>query len=352
MVKRKATDEDNVGKLPIKGDVISEEDLVLLRRTYNYHFNLKDHADFLKKYIVANYDGVYLRGFNSLDYWKVKIPFGWIADMIMRKCVVDDSLKLRLIDYIDSFKEIGKNVEEVKQTETVKIYKPSKYSMAVAELDEIEDGISESKSKVPPNLKEIINSHELSSIDLTKLNEKYTGLLDEITSKEPDFVEAYSKFPKSYMNLMASFYKILIELTSQNIENKKRQRKTRVKRPRSADKIVAKVKYMKKDEELNVQGLSPINIIGKKEAWIYNSKTRTVFHYVADRELSFKGTTLQHFNENASVSKTVRKPENIIPIMASSGKRKIEKMFKELTTKEKQVNIGRIGSDHLILKAF
>ena len=67
--------------------------------------------------------------------------------------------------------------------------------------------------------------------------------------------------------------------------------------------------------------------------------------------LTVKGTTIQDFNEDSSVQKTLRKPKEQISNWTGKAKTKFAKAFDELTTTSIKMN-GRINEHTIILKAF
>jgi hypothetical protein len=66
--------------------------------------------------------------------------------------------------------------------------------------------------------------------------------------------------------------------------------------------------------------------------------------------LSVKGTTIIGFNEEQSIQKTIRKPEEKLTEFKSAGKRKLEKFLDEINAVDIKLN-GRINADTILLKA-
>jgi hypothetical protein len=64
-----------------------------------------------------------------------------------------------------------------------------------------------------------------------------------------------------------------------------------------------------------------------------------------------KGTTIQDFDEDLSLQKTLRKPKEQITNWTGKAKTKFSKSFDELTTTGIKMN-GRINENTIILKAF
>jgi hypothetical protein len=132
---------------------------------------------------------------------------------------------------------------------------------------------------------------------------------------------------------------------------KKTQRKARVKKAPSKEKVVSKLKYLREDKTLKLVSISPADIIGAQELWVYNVKTRKLGKYVAAQfqELGVKGTSITGYDESKSVSKTLRKPEEKLRDFAKATKVQLRKFLDEIRATESRLN-GRIGADVLLLK--
>jgi hypothetical protein len=132
---------------------------------------------------------------------------------------------------------------------------------------------------------------------------------------------------------------------------KKTQRKARVKKAPSKEKVVAKLKYLKEDKDLKLVSISPSDIIGAQELWVYNVKTRKLGKYMAAQyqELGVKGTSITGYDETRSVSKTLRKPEEKIREFGKASKIQLRKFLEEIRATETRLN-GRINADILLLK--
>jgi hypothetical protein len=96
----------------------------------------------------------------------------------------------------------------------------------------------------------------------------------------------------------------------------------------------------------------PLRIVGSFELWVFNTKTRvvSVYYCTNNHGFSIKGTTLQNFCIDKSVSKKLRKPEEAIEKILSLQKRGRNKIMEELTTKEQRAT-GRINNDCILLRS-
>jgi len=131
----------------------------------------------------------------------------------------------------------------------------------------------------------------------------------------------------------------------------KANRKPKARKSQPKEKIVAKLKYKKSDEPTKLVSINPTDIIGAKELWVYNTKTRKLGKYVASEfnDLGVKGTSLTGFNENLSVCKTLRKPEDKLKEFKAAGKVQLRKFLEEINATDTKMN-GRFNEETILLK--
>jgi hypothetical protein len=85
--------------------------------------------------------------------------------------------------------------------------------------------------------------------------------------------------------------------------------------------------------------------------WIYNTKTRKLGKYIAAsyKQLTIKGTSIDGFDVDKSVCKTLRKPDEKLKEFAKAGKIQLRKFLDEIKATETKLN-GRISADIVLLK--
>lgn len=163
--------------------------------------------------------------------------------------------------------------------------------------------------------------------------------------------EGYSHRSKKQIRNLITFLtevKNACEMLMQEAKVNRAPRKTKAV---SKDKIVAKLKYKKSDEPLKLVSINPVDIIGSKELWVYNTKSRKLGKYVAAdfSELGVKGTTITGFSETLSVMKTLRKPEEKLKEFKSAGKVALRKFLEDINAVDAPMN-GRINEEIVLLK--
>lgn len=261
-------------------------------------------------------------------------------------------------------------VEEVKAVEAEKpknVYVPS-----------IQDRIKEASGNIIAEIEEAVddfidNPDKFKGLDAVKLFRKlnvnqaharhirafYEGPLAEYTmlqqparEQDEDLREGYAHLDKAAIKRGVTLFSGILGACDLITAESKATRKTRTPKPKSADKLVAKMKYCKVDEKYKVASINPVEIIDASEVWVFNVKTRKIGKYVAEEHatLQVKGTTLQFFDEKQSIAKTLRKPEQQLSDFNKSGKVQLRKFLDNIKGVETKLN-GRINADTVILKA-
>jgi hypothetical protein len=163
--------------------------------------------------------------------------------------------------------------------------------------------------------------------------------------------EAYSHLSKPQLKKIIAFYHEIISACEMLGQEAKVNRKPRAKKAQPKEKIVAKLKYAKTNEQLKLVSINPVEIIGAKELWVYNTKSRKLGKYVANEylELGVKGTSITGFNENLSVQKTLRKPEEQLKEFKAAGKVQLRKFLDDIKAVDIKLN-GRINEEVVLLR--
>ena len=261
-------------------------------------------------------------------------------------------------------------VEEVKAVEATKpknVYVPSIQERIkeasgniIAEIEEVVDDFIDNpntfKGLDPVKLFRKLNVNQAHARHIRAFYEgvyaEYVMLQQPAREQEEDLREAYAHLDKAAIKRAVTLFGGILGACDLITAESKATRKTRTPKPKSADKLVAKMKYCKTDEKYKVASINPVDIIGATEVWVFNVKTRKLGKYVAEdaQQFQVKGTTLQFFNANASVAKTLRKPEQQLADFNKSGKVQLRKFLDDIKGVETKMN-GRFNADTVILKA-
>lgn len=181
--------------------------------------------------------------------------------------------------------------------------------------------------------------------DLAELNELASGAADE------QLKEGYKHRSRKQIKNFIVFLQEIESACNMLMQEAKVNKKPRKTKAVSKDKLVAKLKYKKTDEALKLVSVNPVDIIGSKELWVYNNKTRKLGKYIAAEfnDLGIKGTTITGFDENKSVQKTLRKPADQLKEFKAAGKVALRKFLDDINAVDTKMN-GRINEETLLLK--
>lgn len=183
------------------------------------------------------------------------------------------------------------------------------------------------------------------SRDLAELEELASGKSDE------QLREGYSHRSKKQIKSLITFYQEIMSACDMLAQEAKVNRAPRAKKSVPAEKLVAKLKFMKTNEPLKLVSINPVDIIGAGELWIYNTKSRKLGKYVAAefQTLGVKGTSITNFDVTKSICKTLRKPEDKLKEFKSAGKIALRKFLDEINATDTRMN-GRINEEIILLK--
>lgn len=224
-------------------------------------------------------------------------------------------------------------------------------------FEEVEDELFEGKS-ADPKAYEYLVSKNVPQAMLSRIaasfEDRYNEILEAKAGTCDQLKEAYRHLKAVDYKRYEAFYTKLFDGIAQYGTVKKATKKARVRKPLAKEKLVAKLKFLKNDSVLKLVSINPVDIIGASQLWVYNVKTRKLGKYIAENAdkggvLSIKGTAIVGYDENLSVCKTLRKPEQQVKEVMGLGKVPVRKFLDTIKATEVKLN-GRINSDTILLK--
>ena len=317
------------------------------------------------------------------EYW-ASCP-GTIGDKVTP---VTDFVKKRVKNAID----LGSEVAEVKQAEAEEkkdVYVPTiqerirdqARSQAEA-LEEWLDGFISDRKNFDPkgfDFKKHFQKTGVTQAHARKLKGFYENELDDfkelerfptagqlkkMSEHEQDMwvqlKEGYAHLKKADIKMFTTAIEELMTALDFVIDTAKATRAPRKSKPKSATKLVEKLKFLKVDEKFKLASINPDQIIGASELWVFNVKTRKLGKYVAKNPdptgmgrdgsgLQVKGTTILAYDEAQSIQKTLRKPTDQIKEFKGAGKVKLRKFLEDIQTTDTKLN-GRCNPETILLK--
>jgi hypothetical protein len=200
-------------------------------------------------------------------------------------------------------------------------------------------------------------------LTLRSKNLKFKEITDEEDHDSDDrqLLESYEDVDDETIQKGIRAYDNIFEACDRMIDIANANRKPRKKKEKSPEKLVAKLQYKKQDEKLQVQSIDPTEIIYAEALWVYNTKTRKLGHYKAKTldprgmnrpgtGLMVKGTSIKGFDEENSIQKTLRKPEEQLKEFANSGPKKVLEFYDAIKTMGVKLN-GRVNEEVILLRA-
>lgn len=182
---------------------------------------------------------------------------------------------------------------------------------------------------------------------LHNLHEEVVGAYN----KDPYLKEAYGHLSRPELREYMTMLSDMIEDINKFLQEKN----TRIRRVHKIDpkKVVAKLNYNKETLELGgsqIESINPMNIFGKSCVVLYNHEKRqlTVFF---GRNIQIKGSSLYNVDLEQSWTKTIRKPEEVIPYLRNSSVSNMKNLESGIKTKSKNPTT-RISKQHIILGAY
>ena len=120
---------------------------------------------------------------------------------------------------------------------------------------------------------------------------------------------------------------------------------------KTKDQVVSKLKFLVSFDELGLKSISPSDILGASQLWVYNTKTRKLGVYHAEHAggLAVKGSAITDFVPSKSVQKILRKPAEKVPEVLKAGKLALRTFMDDIKTAETGLT-GRINADTILLR--
>lgn len=185
------------------------------------------------------------------------------------------------------------------------------------------------------------------------LDSEYLNIKEAYDKTCDQCVEAYSHITKgNKKKIMTQFEKVFEDLEKLRLSFKA-TRTPRARKPKSSDQQVARLKYCQEDIDSKLVSINPVLIPSSKKLFVYNTKQRKLTEYSVQSTtgLQVSGTSIKNFDESTSRTATLRKPEDVLPLILSKTEKQIEKVWDGITTKIGKPT-GRINADCILVRVF
>lgn len=272
----------------------------------------------------------------------------------IEKTVVEEEQRLARLEKQQQDEPVEK---EVKPVVSIQDRIKERAREVAGEIEGMIDNFHLDKKSSVPTVEEMValfKSNDLKAPHVRVISQSFERRAEELAlaveGKDRDLSQAYSHFTKPELKKFKQLFDNIIKACEMLQEVAKVARAPRKKKPVSVDKQVSKLKFKKDDNTLGIVSVNPAQLVGAKEAWVYNTKTRKLGQYkAADLDgFGVKGTSLTNFSTD-SAEKTLRKPAETLAEFKKASKVKLRTFLKDLTTLDTKLN-GKINEHHIILR--
>jgi hypothetical protein len=331
---------------------------------YNYHFSQKDLKKFVNQWVDEHEDfddeeknqfakvpdrGIEMTVCGLIMAHKNGMPF-----REKHLNYVKTSVRKAIVNIVDDEPEVVDDTPKV-VAPTIQDRLNEKTAETIGELEGHFDEVTQGTVKFKHY--DFFTTYNVPQSQLSKYEDMFSARKAELAEaqegKDAQLKEGYSHYKAADFKRIIGWIDDLLGAVDQYRNVKKATKKVRAPRAVSKEKVVAKLKYAKDDKVLKLVSINPADIIGAKELWVYNTKTRKLGKYVADDlqgPIGVKGTSLTGFDEAKSVCKTLRKPEEKLKEFTKATKVQLRKFLEDIKATETKMN-GRINADVILLKS-
>lgn len=351
-----------------KLDPQSDNYVITLMRINNWYSTDKTRSDahkYFTQYVKHNMPSS-SKIFAEVDEKDVHMTYGWMARMLLQGANIRADHLAGFNAELNRLLAIGKKLLDAK-SKTVIVKTP----IATVKRPSIQDAIKEKASEYIGELEGFVDEFCTEDKDFNLYNhlkgnqipapyvtevkawaeKKLAQWQEVVDSKDSQVVEGYSNFDKRKLKRIVKLFETFVEDSIRYGQFKKANRKPRATKEKPAITQIKNLKYKLKDEELGLTSVKALDLVGAEQVWLFNTKTRKLAVYTSEstKGMTVKGTALQNWSPDKSKQKTLRKPDEQIKDLLSSGKVKLRSFLDNIKAKEQNVN-GRINIDTIILK--
>jgi hypothetical protein len=338
---------------------LNKQNLIHALNWYSRNKTYKDS----QKYIIDFFKKKYKMSILESHTKNVPSNFGFICRIVSNGGSLSQKDQIWFEEQIDVIKNSSKKKTSTTTTNTTTVVNNNpqeriaeKSSEIIAEIEGFFDDMVCSKFKDIPSVVGTLKDFDTKAIHARKVIDwcKSQRIMYDyvLNTKDAYIKEAWSNFSKTNLKKIISFFDQII-LDCQNIIGEAvKTRKPRKRKVKTVDQIVSKVKICEEFPELNLKSIDIKNVLGCNQLWVYNVKYRKVGCYTANDAsgLSIKGTSIQNFNEDKSIQKKLRKPEESLKTVLSGGKVALRNFLGNIRAVESPLS-GRLNEETIILRA-
>lgn len=355
----KKLDEKLTGGEPAIDEVMGRNDPRLPRifNTYNYLYDDKKSHSWLLQWMKqqkmpkSKVDAV-----RDAPSWAAGTTAGWVARLHMNGTKFPkenlDYVREKIDEVLKKFpKRRAKEEKEPTRGSDLqaRIRARADAIMSSAEEEVVDGHYLDPKKAI--GMYDFLSREGVSTQVAGQMRSRYVKVRDELYESDPQVKEAFGRGLRQEQK----FWDGVIDDLDRYLNNKRvvRVKKPRIPKARPASKIVERLNYMKEHPDLKLVSVDPQNLLGCRQLWVYDTKSRILTRYDASgpEGLGVKGTTLTGYDLVSSMGKRLRKPELTLKEVLSAGKVAIRRVLSDLKTVDIKPN-GRINKNVVLLRVL
>ena len=335
---------------PRFSEPMSKLELVHTLNWYHQNKESKDALNYINLYTKKNK----IQG--KIDTSNGILTVGWLCRLVLNGNDIGDTGRAYIKKNLFFVDDTPAPVVVVDKGPSIQDRLNEKISEIAGDLEGAIDEVVTSKFNNMPSPFAIMQDrakgmHANKLIDIFK--KRRSEFDDVLNTKDADVREGYSNFTKPQLKKLVAYCDTIITDAMKIVGEAKVNRKPKKRKVKTPDQLVSKVQYCDKHDEFKLVSIKPKDIIGGMQLWVFNTKNKKLGVYHADDAggFSVKGTTITNYTESKSISKTVRKPGEMLPEVLKAGKIALRNILSGIATKETLLN-GRINKDIVLLRVL
>ena len=335
---------------------------------YNYFYKVKDYVPTVLQYAEdqLGYNKKEVQALKKLKDWELVGQVGKSVKIFYRGFEYNESELSRIEqDYKEKLAKAKTIVEEIKEENSSKPKPPTiqermrqkMVDTIYGDWDAVVDGWMEGDFKQKIDVYKLFKQYQLKGAVLNMFKDQvmleYQPVVDAYNKTCDQAVEAYSHISKANLKKMIAVMDTAFEDLDKLKAAAKAARVPRTKKPKASDVQVKNLKYKVEDIDAKLMSINPVMIPGKEVLFVYNTKTRKLIQYKTNSTKGFEvsGTTIKNICET-SKSATLRKPDQILPLILNRTIKQIDKQVWDTLTTKVSVPNGRINIDCILLRVL
>ena len=330
---------------------------------YYYHHDTKELRPFIVELYGKDWSKKQLKDFNKVRDAVISPHLGAVCKMVLDGARWPEGSKEWADKQVAKLLEIGAGEadpdapkEEPKKVINIQDRLNEIREETIGDLECIEDEFIRTRKMPNVNIMTWLRQKNVPQQIIPAMIDFYAErlafMMEVKEGKDVQLKEGYAHLKKKDIDAWIKWYNDIITDLDGFKRVKVAQRKPRMRKPQSPEKLARKMKFQKDAPDVGVTSVQPKEIVNATVVWVYNTKTRKLGRYVAseqDKSMTVKGSTILGWDPKLSVAKTLRKPKEQLQEFMGSGKVQLRTFLDKIKATEVKLN-GRTNDQTIILR--